>query len=901
MMKKSNDLRRAFGTITSVSASVTTGLCCVFLFLLCGRLPTDIGKNNFPIQLTLEDGTATTATFSGQPIVATVTLPDSEYFDDIAWHIGSGSYRHLGIAPVKKIKQLQVELYWTSIPLCKDTLTKRFYDTAYVSTRGETIRSNTVKVIVTNVPPMIDSVKIGTSAGRSDDTVRYSVSMNDTGSYLTLRVIAHDPTSNDILRYDWFSTRGVQMQTTPIVQYSLPKSQFSDTIFVTVYDGKGGSASKIIIITKLPPNSRPVIDSISVGGHVFLQDTSFHSYAARQLDTVKFRVYAHDSDNGDMLTYTWTKKNKKDSLMRSSSQASLICDTIYRKASDSLRTADTVTVVVKDLRGDSAKTTVRLVQGYFNTAPKLDSIRVNGLMQCRGPLALLARDSAFAWARDTFALRIYSTDPDSGDTVKLSVKAKQSSLVARLSDTTAQYICKDSAYTDTLVCIVKDLSGDSAVKKIVITVINRPPVLDSIRVNGVTQCKGPLALLARDTAIASSRDTFQLRMFAHDVDPGDTMKLRVTSKQTSCAIKLSDTSAIYVCKDSLYTDTVACIVKDLTGDSAVKKIVITVINRPPVLDSIRVNGVMQCRGTILLSRDTASTSSRDTFFLRIFAHDVDPKDSVKLSVKAKQSSYATRLSDTTAQYICMGSEYTDTIVCIVKDLSGDSAVKKIVIAVINRPPVLDSIRVNGVMQCKGTTLLARDTASGSDTLLLRMYASDPDKADSVKIFISSVQTSVLTRISDTIARYICKDSLYTDTVTCVVRDLFGDSAKKSIVMTIVNRLPKIDSLQVTDTLGNGSGTFIAADSSQSFGHDSIAAKDSVKLRLYAHDPDVSLNDSITIVQWTTSSLKAMKFLDGKGLFVQYPGQNSTYSDTVSVKVFDRKQKWTRRSIILNTR
>jgi hypothetical protein len=1001
-MKKKRASFASIASIASISIRYAAIALCAGLLLRCGRLPTDIGANGFSLQLALEDGTRTSATFSGQPITATITLADSVDFDSIAWHCGGGQVAHPGIAPSLKKNVFSVQLFWTSDPLCKDSATKDLFDTIYVSIHGESQRSNTVKVTVTNVAPVIDSVRIGTVSVRNSDTVRYVIPMTDTSSYILLRVGAHDM-NRDTLRYDWYSVRGVTLSPVYLVSYPVPKTLFVDTLFVTVYDGKGGSAGKIIILSKLTPNHVPVIDSILAGARMYTPDSVMLTYSSRTLDTLKLHAFVHDTDAGDQLYVTWTKKNPRDSIARNtanSAVATLVFDSTYRKASDTIRVVDTVTVKVKDSRGDSAMTVIRIVYGHVNSAPKLDSIRVNGIIQCKGTVAL-SRDTAYGCTRAVLLMRIFSSDPDSGDTVKLTVRAKQTGAVTRISDTIAQYACKDSTYTDTVICVVKDISGDSAVKKIVVSVINRPPVLDSIRVNGVMQCRGPAAVLSRDTMIASSRDTFLIRVFTSDPDPGDTVKLSVRAKQATALTKLSDTTAQYTCKDSTYTDTVVCVVKDIAGDSAVKRVVVSVINKPPVLDSIRVNGVMQCKGAVVLSRDTAIASGRDTLSIRIFVHDPDRGDTVKLTVLAKQTAQITKLSDTTVRYVCKDSIYTDTIICVIKDLAGDSAVKRVVVSVINRTPILDSIRVNGVIQCRTTTVLSRDTAiasekdtlalrifahdldrgdtvklsvranqfsqvtvlsdtsaryicrdsvysdtvvcvvkdllgdsavkriivsvinhsprldsirvngvmqckgatasvidstSGKDTLMLRIFTSDPDRGDSVKFSINVKQASQFTRISDTTARYVCKDSLYNDTVLCVARDTKGDSAKKTVIIAVVNRLPKIDSLMVADTIGHHTYSFKSTDSLIA-GRDTFGFKDSVRVTLSAHDPDLAPKDSIAQVQWTLTSGRTMKLLDTKGLFVQYPCPAAAATDTVWVRVTDTKQKSARTSMI----
>ncbi len=880
---------------TFAKAMVLLVVCSLITFI-CTPLPTTVGSNDYPIQLGLGDGTFTTSIFSGQPIIATISLPDSATFGDIAWHLGTANYVHPNIAPSVKQKSFKVELFWTSLPIYKDSITKQLFDSVYVSIAGETKRSNSVRIYVTNVPPVFDSLLIGNSGFKTGDTIRYTVS--DTSQMLTIKAKTSD-INQDALKYGWYSSRGVNLPLTPIVTYPVPQDKFSDTIVITVYDGKGGQSEKVLFLTKLPPDNPPVIDSIKVGTKIFGPDSSLYLYSVRQIDTVGFTVYAHDPDAQDTITASWARKNSKDSLIRNpgtSFQVKLLCDSLYKKPCDSMRTVDTITATVRDLRGTTVKKSIRIIQGYIRHVPHLDSISVNGMMQCKGSV-LLSRDSVRVGSRAVLKLKFFVSNIDSGDTSKLTVKAKLSSQITKTSDSTAQYVCKDSLYTDTVVSTVKDLAGDSAIKRIVITVIDRAPLLDSIRVNGKIQCKGT-ALIAKDTSIATRKDTLMLRVFSSDSDAGDTVKLTVKAKQTSQVTKLSDTVARYICKDSLYTDTIVCIVKDLAGDSAIKRIVISVVNRAPLLDSIGVNGKIQCKGTVLIAKDTAIATRKDTLMLRVFSSDSDKGDTVKLTVKAKQSSRVTIFSDTIARYVCKDSLYTDTIVCIVKDLAGDSAVKRIIVSVVNHPPLLDSIRVNGVMVCKGTPLSASYPANGKDTFMLRIYASDPDLGDSVKCTVTSKKNSCLTILSDTTARYVCKDSLYTDTISCVARDLAKDSAKKSVILTIVNRSPVCDSIYVLDSISHDTLSFRLNNSPIS-GQTMIGLSDSVKVRLYAHDPD-SPKDSIALVQWTLSSGKAVKRLDTKGFFVQYPGQTAAYSDTVSVQITDTKLKSSKMSLIFKS-
>ena len=125
----------------------------------------------------------------------------------------------------------------------------------------------------------------------------------------------------------------------------------------------------MIILSKLPPDHAPFIDSIMVGAMVFTPDTVMPTYSARTLDTLRLRVFARDTDTATQCMSTWTKKNAKDSLVRtpgSPAMATMVFDTTFRKSTDTLRAVDTITVSVKDSRGDSARTVVRIVQGHLD-------------------------------------------------------------------------------------------------------------------------------------------------------------------------------------------------------------------------------------------------------------------------------------------------------------------------------------------------------------------------------------------------------------------------------------------------------------------------------------------------------------------------------------------------------
>jgi hypothetical protein len=784
---------------------------CAALFLfLCAPLPSQVGSDNYPLQLTLEDGAKTSAIFSGTPVKAYITLPDSTPFDKITWHMGSGLYLHPDIPPSKKITKAEVLLVWNTIPVCKDTVKKMNYDTLYVSTYNESTRSNRVIVYVTNIAPLIDSLRIGASFQKSDDTVRYVIPVSDTVKHLGLRAITRDP-NNDPLRYDWFS-HGLGVSFTPAqtVLYDVPQKEFCDTITVTVYDGKGGSDAKVIVLSKLSPNKPPAIDSLLVGNTLFLgQDTLLYRYYATVMDTVRFRLYATDKDIGDTFSIKWTNKNsKKASEVPVGKGTTMLWkgDSSLKEMPprDTVRIIDTVCVVVKDSRGDSAVRSILILQGRKNNPPQIDSVRIDSVVALKGG-SYAYTDSVTVF--DTVRLKFYFSDPDT-DAFTWSFKGRRPAQYQINTDSTIMYACKDSLWKDTLVVTVKDTKGDSAQKTIVINVMNRFPLIDSI-------------IVLRDTAGAGK--------------------------------------SVHKGSDSLF----------VSGDTA---------------------------------------RSNDTLFFRVFAHDPDSLDmltikwtaSVKpLSVKAKDA------KGLLAAYICTTSAaYNDTVRVTVTDKRKKSAVKSVVIRVRkekrNTPPRIDSIRINSTIVCKDTVKMYRDTsANGKDPFLIQVFASDKDSADTVRSVVSARFPLQIAKLPDSTFKYTCRDTLYLDSIVVTVKDNFGDSVKKSIVVKVTNRYPVIDSLRVRDLPAKIDTLFTGKDSSFVLAPSAVA-KDTVVLIVFSRDPDRGAphNDSIVTIDWVASSGVPLIKQDAKGARAKYIGNNAAYSDTIRVTVIDRKQKATAKSLIL---
>jgi hypothetical protein len=997
---------------------------------MCAPQPTQVGVGNYPIQLTLEDGTKTQATFSGEPIIAYITLPDSTAFDSIGWHLGAGHYRHPDISPSMKIKKVQVELFWTTTPSCKDTVRKLFYDSVYVSLGGETKRSNRVTVYVTNVPPVVDSVKIGTTVDKIDDTIRFAISAADTTTHLSLRIGAHD-INRDTLLYDWYSTRlNASLAPLPQILYDLPRFQFFDTITATVYDGKGGSAEKVVLLSKIVQNRPPSIDSLMINTVMYSgTDTSIYKYFASILDTVTFRVYASDLDMGDTVSISWTHTNTKRDIIHPIGTGTamlwngdLSVKTVLPR--DSIRIVDTVVVVARDTRGDSARHVIQIIQGRVDHPPRIDSIRVDTAMVLKGSASLFVDSIS---VRDSVRIKPYFSDPDT-DSVRWSYKVTRLSQYKSLPDSSIEYYAKDSLLSDTIVFTVKDELGDSAKKTLVLAATNRYPIIDSVAV-GDTGLLGKSVVRAADTLFVRKdtlfvNDTVPFQLYAHDPDLGDTLSVQwtVSGGKKMLIRDVKGFFAAFPCTDTMpRDDTVRVTVRDKKQKTAAKAVVLHVKTQrrshPPAIDSVRINAA-----TVLKSGSSAytdSVSGRDTLVFRVFASDPDSGDTVKWSARASRQSQLSVSADT-VRYVCKDSLYKDTIVLTARDLGGDSARKMIVVSVVNRYPVIDSIVVRdtsggtgSILRTTDTLYNVADTALSKDTFVIRVYAHDPDVGDTIaiawsyaklpvvnkdakgfvvsyacadslayndtlkvkvsdkkqkavqreivlhvknvkrivhtppsldstwitdatkvsvkgtlaytdsaisvrdtllfRIFTSDVNKSdtvkvqgsakfgaQLTKLADTLFQYICKDSLYTDSLVFVAKDLLLDSARKTIALKVTNRYPVVDSILVKDTL-RLLDTIARVSDSVCIVNDSVNAKDTVNITLFAHDPDKAAGDSVVSIVWSAAVAAAPVPIDARGDKVNYVCSDQAYTETLTVRAADRKQKTVVQKIILNVR
>ena len=564
--------------------SLTIGAFAL-VFQLCTLSPNQSGSG-YLIKLTVDDKTQTEATFCGPMIPAFLSFQDSVSFDSIAWHLGAGKFVYPSITPGKKIKDVQVNLYWETMPLHKDTANKDtvYYDSIYVSLTGELSRSNPVRINVTNLPPVIDSVKINSTVYKSGDTLKFSVMSTDTMSSLLIKIGAHSldkslPISSLSCTWHGGAPRLTLVSSNQFnAYYQVPLFNCVDTIGVMVYDGLGGSDTRVIIIaTQKNANRAPVIDSISAKDTLFSGSAGTYYYSSAKLDSIKFKVSAHDSDLGDALFYQWTNKNTKQVALRSVGTTMTLAwactAATCRDTSSALKVVDTVTVSVRDNDSATVQKTIVIVKGVLGTSapPAFDSLLVNdSLVKGSWSIAVFA-----ATVRDTITFRMFAHDPDSLDTIHFKLSALDSQRIKKLGDTAATYVCKDSIYRDTILFHLYDLHLGYVDKKVVINVDNHYPVIDSV-LCGDTLFKTTDSLYARK---ATGGDTLAIRIYARDPDIGDVLTDTLISASGMGVAKLLALKYQYTCPDSAFSDTLSAVVKDAKHKQTQKKIKINITKK----------------------------------------------------------------------------------------------------------------------------------------------------------------------------------------------------------------------------------------------------------------------------------------------------------------------------------
>lgn len=352
----------------------------VVLTLLCSPSPTENNTDSNLIRLSLERVGRDSAVYSGKPIHAIVETDDSTIFSDFAWHTGMGKL----IIPQGMVnryaKKFELDLYWVNYPSRKDVQTNSYFDTVFITIGGGLRESNKVRVKVTNLPVIIDSIMIGNKVFNGNEkTLRYQIKGSDTE--ISVQFFARD-LDGKIPDMTFSGNTGKIMQSSvnPMqMTYNISSGIINDTIHFLVFDHQGSSEYRDICISRYAKNLPPVVDSI-VLGDTTLKGASHYRSGFSIIDTLKVKACAHDPE-GDDIIFSWSTNinNWIKNDTSAGDQISYICTTGVCKETqqDTSILIDTLKLVVKDNHNDSSVVNIELFKGDINHQQQSRDIQTN--------------------------------------------------------------------------------------------------------------------------------------------------------------------------------------------------------------------------------------------------------------------------------------------------------------------------------------------------------------------------------------------------------------------------------------------------------------------------------------------------------------------------------------------
>jgi hypothetical protein len=127
--------------------------------------------DSYMIHLYLENTGNTRAEFTGEPILTYVETNDTISFTELTWRTGSGTYLAADTMMMKRGRKFSAYLSWERYPRSKDTLENAYFDTVYTGIGGNIKKSNMVIVKVSNLPVVIDSLKVSTRTFKPNEKI----------------------------------------------------------------------------------------------------------------------------------------------------------------------------------------------------------------------------------------------------------------------------------------------------------------------------------------------------------------------------------------------------------------------------------------------------------------------------------------------------------------------------------------------------------------------------------------------------------------------------------------------------------------------------------------------------------------------------------------------------------
>ncbi|MFW5775179.1 MAG: hypothetical protein ACOCW2_02720, partial [Chitinivibrionales bacterium] len=435
------------------------------------------------------------------------------------------------------------------------------------------------------------------------------------------------------------------------------------TVVLVMNDPVGGEERLVIKIKKVPPNQRPIIDSISLDKRFFYPDSTEMHIVASMMDTIEMQAFYHDTDEVDGAGLQGSWKAQAGTIIAQT-------NTTARYVALNSAYEDTVTFTAEDNLGFKAEQNIAIAVSYY---PIIDSITVNETSYRPDGNDTL---TYLATLQDTLDIVVWARDP-SGGNVTVDLENKNRSMVSKTGRFSFQYLTNlpESDVDSTQIVIVGKDSLTTR-QSLILSIHNRRPIIDSMLIGEHMYTSADPVYSYEATVL----DSISLAAYAHDPD-SEAVEIRweVLRSEGESLLNGNEQTAEYVCLDSLYQDTILVTAVDETGAASEKKIVVLVNNSFPIIDSMRLNDI----SFVPVGRDDSlfyyESIAPDTIAFESFAHDPDVGDDISPEWQFRDQKQKLRVfkDRPSIEYISADSTYTDTVVLRVRDNRDATDTKKI--------------------------------------------------------------------------------------------------------------------------------------------------------------------------------------------------------------------------------
>jgi hypothetical protein len=626
-------------------------------------------ENSYSIRLYLESPGNVKAEFSGEPIRAIIETSDSMMFSSLNWRTGNGLYKTDDTTLTKKSRKFNAYLSWNAYPRYKDSIDKAFYDTVYVGIGGNIKKSNIVIIKVSNLPVLIDSLKVSTRTFKqTENPWRFNV--HDSISKLHIKVFSRDldgKTPDMTISGNEFTIE--RYPADPFhVSYWCPIGPFVDTLIFTLFDHAQGQAVRSLFLDRIYQNVPPVIDSFTINSKIY-KNSDRKVYAIfENSDTIKINIFCHDIYDSISLL-KWNLKNNKlivDSLNKKS--VTFVCTTSTCNIIPTKKVIylDTLKVSVLDTRNDSANVAIYIGKGIVNKPPVIKSISIDSSL-INDTNTAISYVKSVGNIRRNISISVY--DPDSNK-ITYAWRVLNGKLGndtgSSVSYTTPNQIIKDT--------ITVTAADDDYITKsvIVINVDDIYPAIDSLIVNKKVYKN------IEDTIWynASYNEQVTILSWARDFDKIDSLKYTWKVRDPAMIISMADAKLVLKIPQNKIIDTVLLSIID--GAYAKKLQFFINVNQPePVIDSIKLRTIVY---NDLTKNVLDSAVFPDTLGIIIYSHDLQD-DTVTVGCEAILKSRISKVTPVLFRYLTFDSTYTDTLSISVKDTKNNTSRKKVILNV----------------------------------------------------------------------------------------------------------------------------------------------------------------------------------------------------------------------------